>query len=140
VLPYAGGEQFDQERAAHRRDGQADTQDTGDQAALNGRNLVWQHRHHGGKQRVEEQLGDTPPGEDFCDVGCQRDDEDAEEPPTWPITIHGRRMPAHDAVPSLILPKNGLPTMASRAPVPATSAKLSGARSIPPVSSPSMPR
>ncbi len=53
------------------------------------------------------------------------------EPPTRPITIHGRRMPSRDAVRSLILPKNGLPTMASRAPVPATSAKLSGARSIP---------
>ena len=53
------------------------------------------------------------------------------EPPARPITIHGRRMPSRDAVRSLILPKNGLPTMASRAPVPATSAKLSGARSIP---------
>jgi hypothetical protein len=53
------------------------------------------------------------------------------EPPTRPMTIHGRRMPSRDTVRSLILPKNGLPTMASRAPIPATSAKLSGARSIP---------
>jgi hypothetical protein len=32
---------------------------------------------------------------------------------------------------SLILPKNGLPNMASRVPIPATSTRLSGARSIP---------
>ena len=53
------------------------------------------------------------------------------EPPARPIIIHGRRMPSRDAVRSLILPKNGLATMASRAPVPATSARLSGALSIP---------
>jgi hypothetical protein len=40
-------------------------------------------------------------------------------------------MPSRDTVRSLILPKNGLPTMASRAPTPATSARLLGARSIP---------
>ena len=40
-------------------------------------------------------------------------------------------MPSRDAVRSLILPKNGLPTIATKAPTPATSAKLSGARSIP---------
>ena len=53
------------------------------------------------------------------------------EPPTRPMIIHGRRMPSGDAVRSLILPKNGLPTIASRAPIPATSARLFGARSIP---------
>ena len=53
------------------------------------------------------------------------------EPPTRPMTIHGRRMPSREEVRSLILPKNGLPNMASRAPIPATSARLSGARSIP---------
>ncbi len=53
------------------------------------------------------------------------------EPPTRPMTIHGRRMPSRDEVRSLILPNNGLPNMASRAPIPATSAKLSGACSIP---------
>ena len=53
------------------------------------------------------------------------------DPPTRPMTIQGRRMPSRDEVRSLILPKNGLPTMASRAPIPATSARLSGARSIP---------
>ena len=53
------------------------------------------------------------------------------EPPARPVTIHGRRMPSGDAVRSLIRPKNGLPTMDSRAPAPATSARLSGARSIP---------
>jgi hypothetical protein len=53
------------------------------------------------------------------------------EPPTRPMTIHGRRMPARAAVRSLILPKSGLPTIATRAPMPATSARLSGARSIP---------
>jgi hypothetical protein len=41
----AAGEQLDQEGAAHRRDRDADTQDTGDQAALSGRDLVWQHRY-----------------------------------------------------------------------------------------------
>ena len=47
------------------------------------------------------------------------------------MTIQGRRMPSRDEVRSLILPKNGLPNMASRAPTSATSARLSGARSIP---------
>ena len=53
------------------------------------------------------------------------------EPPIRPMTIHGRRMPSRDAVRSLIRPKNGLPTMATRAPIPATSAKLLGACLIP---------
>ena len=53
------------------------------------------------------------------------------EPPTSPVTIHGRLIPSGDAVRSLNLPKNGLPTSATRAPIPATSAKLPGARSIP---------
>jgi hypothetical protein len=53
------------------------------------------------------------------------------EPPTRPIAIQGRRMPSRDEVRSLSLPKNGLPTMASRAPVPVTTAKLLGAWSIP---------
>ena len=39
--------------------------------------------------------------------------------------------PAGDAVRSLSLPKNGLATIASSAPVPATSARLPGARAIP---------
>jgi hypothetical protein len=53
------------------------------------------------------------------------------EPPTRPVTIHGRRMPSRDEVRSLIRPKNGLPNIATRAPIPATSARLLGARSIP---------
>ena len=53
------------------------------------------------------------------------------EPPTSPVIIHGRRIPSGDAVRSLSLPKNGLATIASRAPVPATSARLPGARPIP---------
>jgi hypothetical protein len=53
------------------------------------------------------------------------------EPPTRPITIQGRRMPSRDVVRSLILPKNGFPTIANRAPVPVTTAKLLGACSIP---------
>ena len=53
------------------------------------------------------------------------------EPPARPLTIQGRRMPSGDAVRSLIRPKNGLATMASRAPAAATSARLAGARSIP---------
>src|SRR5439155_3394919 len=52
-------------------------------------------------------------------------------PPTRPMTSHGRRMPSRDEVRSLILPKKGLPNIATRAPIPATSAKLLGARSIP---------
>ena len=75
---HVAGEQLDQECAAHRRDRQTDPQDTRDQAALNGRDLVWQHRHHGGEQRVEEQLGETPSGEDDRDAGRQGDNEDAE--------------------------------------------------------------
>ena len=53
------------------------------------------------------------------------------DPPTRPMTIQGRHMPSREEVRSLILPKNGLPNMASRAPVPATNARLSGAQSIP---------
>ena len=40
-------------------------------------------------------------------------------------------MPSRDTVRSLIRPKNGLPTMATRAPIPATSARLAGACLIP---------
>src|SRR3954453_7744302 len=53
------------------------------------------------------------------------------EPPTRPAIIHGTRIPHRDDVRSLILPKNGLLTMANRAPTPAMSAKLFGALSIP---------
>ena len=52
-------------------------------------------------------------------------------PPTRPMTIQGRRIPSRDEVRSLILPKNGLPTIAARAPIPVTSARLLGARSMP---------
>src|SRR5215207_11628718 len=45
---------------------------------LPGRDLVWQHRHQGGEQRVEEQLGDAPADEDHRNAGCQRHHEDAE--------------------------------------------------------------
>ena len=44
------------------------------------------------------------------------------------MIIQGRRMPSFEAVRSLIRPKNGLPTMATRAPTPATRARLAGAR------------
>ena len=47
------------------------------------------------------------------------------------MTIQGRRMPNRDEVRSLILPKNGLANIDSRAPIPVTSARLFGARSIP---------
>jgi hypothetical protein len=53
------------------------------------------------------------------------------EPPSRPATIQGRRMPSREAVRSLSLPKNGFPTMANRAPVPLTTARLLGAWSIP---------
>jgi hypothetical protein len=52
-------------------------------------------------------------------------------PPSRPMTIHGRRMPSRDEVRSLILPKKGLPNIATSAPIPATSARLFGARAIP---------
>jgi hypothetical protein len=53
------------------------------------------------------------------------------EPPTRPMTIQGRRMPSRDEVRSLILPKNGLANSAKKAPIPAMSARLFGACSIP---------
>ncbi len=53
------------------------------------------------------------------------------QPPTRPMTIHGRRIPNRDVVRSLILPKNRFPNIATSAPTPATSARLSGAFSIP---------
>src|SRR3712207_5693651 len=53
------------------------------------------------------------------------------EPPSRPVTIHGRRMPRGEEVRSLSLPKNGLATMATRPPTPVTSARPSGARSAP---------
>jgi hypothetical protein len=53
------------------------------------------------------------------------------EPPTRPIIVQGRRMPSCDEVRSLILPKNGFPSIANRAPIPVTTAKLLGACSIP---------
>ena len=46
------------------------------------------------------------------------------------MTIHGRRMPSRDEVRSLILPKNGFPTIASREPIPVTTDRLFGACSI----------
>jgi hypothetical protein len=53
------------------------------------------------------------------------------DPPPRPPTIQGRRMPHRDDVRSLSLPKNGLPSIATMEPVPATSARLFGACSIP---------
>jgi hypothetical protein len=47
------------------------------------------------------------------------------------MIIQGRRMPSGDEVRSLILPKNGLPSIATTAPIPVTRAKPFGARSIP---------
>ena len=40
-------------------------------------------------------------------------------------------MPSRDEVRSLSLPKNGFPTIANKAPIPVTTAKLLGACSIP---------
>ena len=72
------GEQLDQEGRAHRRDRHADAQDARDQAALVDRDLVREYGDLGGEQRVEEHLGDAPSDQDDRDVGCQRDDRDAE--------------------------------------------------------------
>nr|WP_246080215.1 hypothetical protein [Modestobacter altitudinis] len=74
------GEQLDQKGAGHRRDGQADAQDAGDKAALRGRDLVRQHRHHRGEQRIEEQLREAPPQQDDRDRRRHRDDEQPQEP------------------------------------------------------------
>jgi hypothetical protein len=53
------------------------------------------------------------------------------EPPTRPISIQGRRIPSGDEVRSLSLPNSGFPTIANRAPMPVTTARLFGACSIP---------
>jgi hypothetical protein len=63
------GEQLDQEGAAHRGDRHADAKDPGDQAALTGRDLVGEHRHQGGQQGVEEQLGDAPSDQTTATLG-----------------------------------------------------------------------
>ena len=47
------------------------------------------------------------------------------------MTIHGRRIPHREVVRSLILPKNGFATIDNRPPMPATSDRLFGARSVP---------
>ena len=125
------GEELDQEGAAHRRDGQADAQDTGHQASLPGRDLVGQHRDRGGLERAEARLGAAPPDQDDRDAGGHGNDQDAERPPTRPIIIQGRRIPNRDVVRSLSRPKSGLPTSATRLPSPVTRPRLAGARSIP---------
>jgi hypothetical protein len=87
-------EQRDQERAAHRRDGHADPQDTCDHPALGGGNLVRKDRNLGGEQCVEEELGGAPSEQDDRDGGCQRDDADAQgtahqaEDHPWPPHAH----------------------------------------------------
>ena len=60
-------------------------------------------------------------------VGANATTRMPSEPPIRPMTIQGRRMPILADVRSLILPKKGFPTMASRAPIPVTNAKLVGA-------------
>jgi hypothetical protein len=64
-------------------------------------------------------------------VGASATTRIPKQRPSRPRTIHGRRIPQGEAVRSLILPKNGFPTIVNRAPVPATSDKLLGARSVP---------
>ncbi len=53
------------------------------------------------------------------------------KPPAHPIAIQGRRIPSHDEVRSLNVPKNRLPNMATTAPLPAIRARLLNARSSP---------
>jgi hypothetical protein len=48
------GKQLNHKRAAHRRNGQTDTHEPRDPAALNARNLIWQHRNQGSEQRIEK--------------------------------------------------------------------------------------
>ena len=64
-------------------------------------------------------------------LGANATTSTPKEPPTKPMTIHGRRMPSREEVRSLSLPKNGSPTMATKAPIPVTTAKLLGACSMP---------
>ena len=127
----AAGEQFNQERAAHRCDGRADAQDTGDQATLDGRDLVGQHRHHGGQKRVEEQLGDTPSGKDDRDAGCQRDNQDtkrtAHQADNHPWPPHAQRRRGTVAHPA----EERVTDHGQQGADPATSAKLLGACLIP---------
>ena len=59
-------------------------------------------------------------------LGANATTRTPKEPPTRPMTIQGRRMPSRKEVRSLNLPKNGLPTMATKAPIPVTTAKLLG--------------
>jgi hypothetical protein len=48
------------------------------------------------------------------------------DPPSNPMIIQGRRIPSREEVRSLNSPKNGLPTMAIREPIPVTSPRLLG--------------
>ena len=74
-----------------------------------------QHRHQGREQRVEEQLRDAPAHERRRGrSGATATTRTPSEPPSRPMTIHGRRMPHRHDVRSLSLPKNGLPSMASQ--------------------------
>jgi hypothetical protein len=97
-------------------------EDAGDHAALSLGHLVRQHGHLAASSALKR-AGRCTTRRGRRDVGRQRDHEDPDEPPSRPITIHGRRMPQREAVRSLILPKNGFPTIVNRAPVPATSDK-----------------
>ena len=93
--------------------------------------MGWQDRGLDREQRIGRQLGDTTSDENDTDAGRQRDYQDPSEPRTRPITIQLLLMPSGYQVWSRILPNKGLPTIATRAPIPATNARLIEACLIP---------
>ena len=99
--------------------------------ALSRRDLVGQHGHLAASSALKNSWAMHQPTRTTAMLGASATTRTPREPPTRPMTIHGRRMPNRDEVRSLSLPKNGLATIDSRAPTPATSDRLLGACSIP---------
>ena len=71
-------EGLDQVGGGHRRGGEADPEDPGDQAALHGGHLVGQDRDLGGEEGVEEDLRDAPADEHDRDGRRQGDGQGAD--------------------------------------------------------------
>ena len=88
------GEELDQVGATHRRNREADPEDTGHQTTLGDRDLVRKDRDLGGEQRVEEQLGQAPPDQHDRNAGRHSDDQDADAP-TDEADDHPRPSHAH---------------------------------------------
>jgi hypothetical protein len=78
--------------------------------AYSRRHLIWQHRHHRREECVEEQQGEAPSARTTATLGASVTARTPSEPPTTPVSIHGRRMPCGDEVRSFILPKTDYPS------------------------------